>query len=179
MTDLSQQVALVTGASRGVGRGAALGLASAGATVFATGRSIKQADLGSEITTIACDHTDDGAVAEVFRHIDNEAGCLNILVNVAWGGYERMVEDGRFSGPPRCGSSRRGGGKPCSRRACEPLSSRASMLPAGWSQHTAVLSYTSRLGRPRGTEAMCCTGSRKQRLTRWRRTWRTNFSPMG
>ena len=67
MTDLNQQVALVTGASRGVGRGVALGLANAGATVFATGRSIKHADLGSEITTIACDHTDDEAVAEVFR----------------------------------------------------------------------------------------------------------------
>ena len=97
MPDLKQQVALVTGASRGVGRGVALGLADAGATVFATGRSIQQADLGSEITTIACDHTDDEAVAEVFRRIDNEAGRLTILVNVAWGGYERMVEDGRFT----------------------------------------------------------------------------------
>jgi NAD(P)-dependent dehydrogenase (short-subunit alcohol dehydrogenase family) len=58
MTDLSTQVALVTGASRGVGRGVALGLANAGATVFATGRSIKAADLGSKIATIACDHTD-------------------------------------------------------------------------------------------------------------------------
>lgn len=97
MTELKQQVALVTGASRGVGRGVALGLANAGATVFATGRTIEQADLGSEIRTLACDHTDDEAVAEVFRHIDNVAGRLNILVNVAWGGYERMVEDGRFT----------------------------------------------------------------------------------
>lgn len=80
-----------------MGRGVALGLANAGATVFATGRSIKQADLGSEITTITCDHTDDEAVAEVFRHIDEKAGRLDILVNVAWGGYERMVEDGRFT----------------------------------------------------------------------------------
>jgi NAD(P)-dependent dehydrogenase (short-subunit alcohol dehydrogenase family) len=97
MADLNQQVALVTGASRGVGRGVALGLAQAGANVFATGRSIKQADLGSGITTLACDHTDDQAVAEVFRHIDERAGRLDILVNVAWGGYERMVEDGRFT----------------------------------------------------------------------------------
>jgi len=97
MTDLTKQVALVTGASRGVGRGVALGLAHAGATVFATGRSIQQADLASEMTTIACDHTDDEAVAAVFRRIDEEAGRLDILVNVAWGGYERMVEDGRFT----------------------------------------------------------------------------------
>ena len=66
MVDLSDQVALVTGASRGVGRGVALGLAAAGAKVFATGRSIKQAELGAEITTIVCDHTNDEAVAEVF-----------------------------------------------------------------------------------------------------------------
>jgi dehydrogenase/reductase SDR family protein 1 len=97
MGELSTQVALVTGASRGVGRGVALGLAHAGARVFATGRSIAQADLGSEITAIACDHTDDLAVAEVFRQIEATAGRLDILVNVAWGGYERMVEDGRFT----------------------------------------------------------------------------------
>ena len=97
MSNLSNQVALVTGASRGVGRGVALGLAHAGANVFATGRSIKQAELGTDITTIVCDHTSDEAVAEVFRHIDEKAGRLDILVNVAWGGYERMVEDGRFT----------------------------------------------------------------------------------
>ena len=97
MLDLSQQVALVTGASRGVGRGVALGLSHARATVFASGRSIEQADLGPEIQTIACDHTDDGAVAAAFRQIDERAGRLDILVNVAWGGYERMVEDGRFT----------------------------------------------------------------------------------
>ena len=97
MANLSKQVALVTGASRGVGRGVALGLAQAGAKVFATGRSIKQAELGTDITTIVCDHTDDEAVAEVFRQIDEKVDRLDILVNVAWGGYERMVEDGRFT----------------------------------------------------------------------------------
>ncbi len=97
MTGLAEQVALVTGASRGVGRGVALGLAHAGASVFATGRSIANADLGPDITKMKCDHTDDRAVAEVFRRIEATAGRLDILVNVAWGGYERMVEDGRFT----------------------------------------------------------------------------------
>jgi dehydrogenase/reductase SDR family protein 1 len=97
MADLSQQVALVTGASRGVGRGVALGLANAGATVFATGRTIERANLGAKIKAIACDHTDDEAVAAVFRQINETAGRLDILVNVAWGGYERMVEDGKFT----------------------------------------------------------------------------------
>jgi NAD(P)-dependent dehydrogenase (short-subunit alcohol dehydrogenase family) len=97
MPDLSNQVALVTGASRGVGRGVALGLAHAGATVFATGRSIAQQSPEPGVTAIVCDHTDDDAVAKVFRRIDDEHGRLDILVNVAWGGYERMVEDGRFT----------------------------------------------------------------------------------
>lgn len=97
MVDLNKQVALVTGASRGVGHGVALGLAHAGAKVFATGRSVKQAEFDTDITAIACDHADDQAVADVFRHIDKMDGRLDILVNVAWGGYERMVEDGRFT----------------------------------------------------------------------------------
>ncbi len=97
MFDLSNQVALVTGASRGVGRGVALGLAHAGAKVFATGRKIQQAEPDAGITAIPCDHTDDEAVAGVFRQIEETAGRLDILVNVAWGGYERMVEDGRFT----------------------------------------------------------------------------------
>jgi dehydrogenase/reductase SDR family protein 1 len=97
MTGLSGQVALVTGASRGVGRGVAVGIAHAGARVFATGRSIGHADLGSGIEAIACDHTDDLVVADLFRHIQETAGRLDTLVNVAWGGYERMVEDGKFT----------------------------------------------------------------------------------
>src|SRR5262245_35029541 len=97
MTDIAGQVGLVTGASRGVGRGVAVGLAEAGAHVFATGRSIKKTDFGAGVSAIPCDHTDDEAVASVFQHIDEHAGRLDILVNVAWGGYERMVEDGRFT----------------------------------------------------------------------------------
>src|SRR6185436_15123923 len=97
MTELTGQVALVTGASRGVGRGVALGLAHAGATVFATGRRIAEAELESAITPVVCDHTDDVAVAKVFRQIEETAGRLDILANVAWGGYERMVEDGKFT----------------------------------------------------------------------------------
>jgi dehydrogenase/reductase SDR family member 1 len=97
MADLNGCIALVTGASRGVGRGVALGLAHAGATVYATGRTIADAELDSGITKLTCDHNDDQAVAGVFQQIDEEAGRLDVLVNVAWGGYEHMVEDGRFT----------------------------------------------------------------------------------
>ena len=97
MTVLSGRVALVTGASRGVGRGVALGLAHAGATVYATGRTVEQAPPQPGIVPAACDHTDDDAVGRVFQRIDDERGRLDILVNVAWGGYERMVENGAFT----------------------------------------------------------------------------------
>ena len=99
MADLTGQVALVTGASRGVGRGVAIGLAEAGATVLATGRTIKDARLGEGIKCITCDHTDDRAVEDVFRQVQSSVGRLDVLVNVAWGGYERMLENGQFTWP--------------------------------------------------------------------------------
>ncbi|MCY4662326.1 MAG: SDR family NAD(P)-dependent oxidoreductase [Acidobacteria bacterium] len=92
-------VALVTGASRGVGRGAARGLLHAGATVYASGRSIESADLDDGIVRVTCDHTDDEAVARLFRRVETERGRLDVLVNNAWGGYERMVEGGKFTWP--------------------------------------------------------------------------------
>jgi NAD(P)-dependent dehydrogenase (short-subunit alcohol dehydrogenase family) len=66
-------VALVTGASRGVGRGVAIGLAAAGYTVFATGRSIDSADLPASIVRIRCDHCVDSDTARCFQQIA-EAG---------------------------------------------------------------------------------------------------------
>jgi NAD(P)-dependent dehydrogenase (short-subunit alcohol dehydrogenase family) len=99
MTRLEGQVALVTGASRGVGRGIAIALAAAGARVYGTGRTIADADLPAAVERLPCDHTDDAAVERVFARIGEEAGRLDVLANSAWGGYERMVEDGRFTWP--------------------------------------------------------------------------------
>jgi len=93
----SRLIALVTGASRGIGRGVANVLAGSGAAVYATGRSILGADLSPAVIRVRCDHTDDGQVAAVFERITAEHGRLDVLVNGAWGGYERMVEDGRFT----------------------------------------------------------------------------------
>jgi NAD(P)-dependent dehydrogenase (short-subunit alcohol dehydrogenase family) len=86
--------ALVTGASRGVGRGAAIGLADSGFTVFATGRSIATADLPAAISRIPCDHLRDSETAAAFERV---ATGLDVLVNSSWGGYERMMEDGKFT----------------------------------------------------------------------------------
>ena len=99
MTRLDGQVALVTGASRGVGRGIAAALAAAGARVYATGRSVEGAELPAEVVRVTCDHTDDAAVERLFARIRDEAGRLDVLANSAWGGYERMVEGGRFTWP--------------------------------------------------------------------------------
>ena len=94
---LNGACALVTGASRGVGRGIAQGLYRAGATVYASGRSIETADLDDAIVRVACDHSDDQSVDRLFERIVTEQGRLDLLVNNAWGGYENMVEDGRFT----------------------------------------------------------------------------------
>lgn len=99
MADLKDRVVLVTGASRGVGRGIAEGLAEAGATLYLTARTSSAAasplpesleataaaveSLGGSATLLQVDHTDDGAVLELFRRIESEAGRLDMLVNNA------------------------------------------------------------------------------------------------
>jgi dehydrogenase/reductase SDR family protein 1 len=96
MSSLGGQVALVTGASRGVGRGIALGLCEAGATVYMTGRSVtdrvatKVSTLGGRAVAVPCNHQDDDQVKSVFEHIGQCEGRLDVLVNNAWGGYHRL-----------------------------------------------------------------------------------------
>ena len=94
-----QRIALVTGASRGVGRGVATSLAEAGYTVFGTGRSIETAQLPEAVIRVPCDHLIDQETDNAFDRVANEGGGLDLLVNSAWGGYERMVEDGQFTWP--------------------------------------------------------------------------------
>jgi dehydrogenase/reductase SDR family protein 1 len=89
--------AVVTGGSRGVGRGVAIALSDAGYRVFATGRSIAGADLPSSVTRIPTDHLDDSQTARAFALVAESGGELDLLVNSAWGGYERMVENGAFT----------------------------------------------------------------------------------
>lgn len=84
-------VAVVTGATRGLGRGIAREFGADGATVVVTGRneadlaavSGEIADRGGKPIAIACDHADDASVASAFARIKDEAGRIDILVNNA------------------------------------------------------------------------------------------------
>jgi len=100
---LEGRVALVAGATRGGGRGIAVGLGEAGATVYATGRSTRErrseidrpetieetADLvtaaGGEGIAVQVDHLDPRQVAALVERIDSEQGRLDVLVNDIWG----------------------------------------------------------------------------------------------
>lgn len=101
MGALTGQVALVTGASRGIGRGVAMGLGEAGATVYVTGRTMTPGEAvlpgtlpetarlvtaaGGRGVAVRCDHRRDDEVAEVFAAIQRETGRLDLLVNNATG----------------------------------------------------------------------------------------------
>ena len=106
---LAGRVCLVTGASRGVGKGVALGLGEAGATVYVTGRTVDEKDaavrlagtiqqtadevtrLGGRGIAVRCDHRDDAQTTAVIEQIRREhGGRLDVLVNNAWGGYEHF-----------------------------------------------------------------------------------------
>lgn len=103
--DLRGQVAVVAGATRGAGRGIAVELGAAGATVYATGRSTRaqRSDMDrpetieetAELVTaaggtgiaVAVDHTVADQVAALFERIGREQdGRLDLLVNDIWGG---------------------------------------------------------------------------------------------
>jgi NAD(P)-dependent dehydrogenase (short-subunit alcohol dehydrogenase family) len=106
---LAAKVALVAGATRGAGRGTAVALGEAGATVYCTGRSTRERrseydrpetiEETAELVTaagglgiaVAVDHLEPAAVEALVGRIDAESGRLDVLVNDIWGG-ERLFE---------------------------------------------------------------------------------------
>lgn len=118
MKVLKGKIAVVTGASRGAGRGIAQELGAAGATVYVTGRSTRAgartndrpetieetADLVSALggagIPVRVDHTVDAEVAALFAQVKAEQGRLDILVNNIWGLHDRHWADGPVPGGP-------------------------------------------------------------------------------
>jgi NAD(P)-dependent dehydrogenase (short-subunit alcohol dehydrogenase family) len=98
--NLDGRVAIVTGATKGIGRGVARELAQQGARVYITGRSAPEYErLDERTTALRCNHSDDAQVHAAFQRIFQETRSIDILVNGVWGGYEGMVEDGAFTWP--------------------------------------------------------------------------------
>jgi len=100
---LAGKVALVAGATRGGGRGIAVALGEAGATVYATGRTTREhrseidraetieetaelvTEAGGEGIAVAVDHLEPAQVAALVERIDSDHGRLDLLVNDIWG----------------------------------------------------------------------------------------------
>ncbi|GLZ85722.1 short-chain dehydrogenase [Metapseudomonas resinovorans] len=117
MTASKPQIALVTGASRGVGKGIAIALGAAGMTVYLSGRSSTEsasrlrgqllpgslAETAEAVTraggqgiAVPCDHRDDEQVRELFARIEREQGRLDLLVNNAAFLHENLIDPGPF-----------------------------------------------------------------------------------
>ncbi len=105
-------IAIVTGASRGAGRGIAIGLGGHGCTVYVTGRSERTGDAsfpgtiyetaeavdaaGGRGVAVRVDHSDDAQVRSLFDRVEREQGRLDILVNNAFATHDQLTAPGNF-----------------------------------------------------------------------------------
>jgi NAD(P)-dependent dehydrogenase (short-subunit alcohol dehydrogenase family) len=112
MGSLSGKVAVVTGASRGIGKGIAIALAEQGATVYVTGRTVTPGSYalpgtvgetaaecdrrGGKGVAVQVDHAQDEQVADLFAQVKRDAGRLDILVNNAFSLPEDLTEPKPF-----------------------------------------------------------------------------------
>ena len=112
MCSLKGRIAVVTGASRGAGRGIAYELGQAGATVYVTGRSTQESSTDDRPETIEqtadgvtarggigiavrCDHTDPDEITCLFQQIQDRHERIDLLVNSVFGGSEASLPAGQ------------------------------------------------------------------------------------
>lgn len=109
---LTGKVVVVTGASRGIGKGIALALGEQGATVYVTGRTVTPGSYplpgtvgetaaeinkrGGKGIAVAVDHANDDQVAALFAQVEREQGRLDLLVNNAFALPEDLTEPQKF-----------------------------------------------------------------------------------
>ena len=102
---MTERVALVTGGSRGVGKGVATALADAGWTVYVTGRSAERlqktvdaaVNAPGQIRSLECDHGRDEKIVAVVKKIATDTGRLDLLVNNVWTNPKGFMGfDGKF-----------------------------------------------------------------------------------
>lgn len=100
------QVCVVTGASRGIGRGIALQLCQAGATVYITGRHLdtlqataqEAQSRGGRCVPVVCDSSQESEVRNLFEQVDREQqGRLDVLVNNAYAGVQPILNNSKKS----------------------------------------------------------------------------------
>ncbi|MFC1578764.1 SDR family NAD(P)-dependent oxidoreductase [Pseudomonadota bacterium] len=108
----TERVVVVTGASRGAGRGIAQALGATGATVYVTGRTRHEGDAalpgtveataaavtaaGGRGIAVFCDHADDAQTRRLFEQVGDEQGRLDILVNNATFIHDALTNAGPF-----------------------------------------------------------------------------------
>jgi NAD(P)-dependent dehydrogenase (short-subunit alcohol dehydrogenase family) len=109
---LGDRVVVVSGASRGAGKGIALALGATGATVYVTGRTRQEGDAplpgtvqatadavsaaGGKGIPVYCDHADEEQVRKLFEQVSEEQGRLDILVNNATSLHDALTQTGPF-----------------------------------------------------------------------------------
>ncbi len=141
-------MAVVTGASRGVGRGVALVLGECGATVYVTGRSEHVEEAAGEVRrrggqgiAVRTDHRDDAQVEALFARVRGEQPGLDLLVANAWGGYEGDYQQA-FSAP----------------FWEQPLERWTAMVDGGLRAHFTAARQAAPLLIERGSGLIVCTG---------------------